>query len=77
MSKNRATMSSKELKANDSLVEKLKFCMAVNNLTIRDVAIYINKDDKTVWQFLRQKVKPHDRTIYKIKKLLMEIGGDK
>jgi len=61
----------------DKLVEELKFCMAENDLTIKDVAIYIRKDPKTVWQFLRQKVKPHDRTTYKIKKLLMELGGDK
>jgi len=61
----------------DKLVEELKFCMAENDLTIRDVAIYIKRDPKTIWQFLHQKVKPHDRTTYKIKKLLMELGGDK
>lgn len=61
----------------DKLIEELKFCMAENDLTIKDVAIYISKDPKTVWQFLRQKVKPHDRTTYKIKKLLMELGGKK
>lgn len=59
----------------DKLVEELKFCMAENNLTIKDVAIYIRKDPVTIWRFLHQKVKPHDRTTYKIKKLLMDLGG--
>ena len=57
----------------DKLIEKLKFFMAEKDLTIQDVAILINKQPKTIWQFLHQKVKPHDRTLYKIKKLL----GDK
>jgi len=54
----------------NELIEKLKFFMAEKDLTIHDVAILINKDPKTIWQFLHQKVTPHDRTIYKIKKLL-------
>ncbi len=61
----------------DKLVEELKFCMAENNLTIKDVAIYVRKDPKTIWQFLRKKVKPHDRTTYSIKKLLGELGDNK
>jgi len=56
----------------NELVEKLKFFMAEKDLTIHDVAILIKKDPKTIWQFLHQKVNPHDRTIYKIKKLLGE-----
>lgn len=54
----------------DTLREKLKFFMAENNLTLHDVALLIKKDDKTVWQFLRRKVKPHDGTLYSIKKLM-------
>ncbi len=53
----------------NELVEKLKFFMADKDLTIHDVALLIKKDPKTIWQFLHQKVKPHDRTIYKIRKL--------
>jgi len=56
------------------LVEKLKFFMARTGLTTTDVANLIKKDYKTVWQFLRRKVKPQDGTAYSIKKL---IGGDK
>jgi len=56
----------------DKLVEELKFYMAEKDLTIHDVAKLIKKDYKTVWQFLREKVKSHDRTIYRIKNL---IGG--
>lgn len=70
MSKNRNTMSAEELRLNDMLVEKLKFFMAEKGFTIHDVAIFIKKDPKTVWQFLQKKVKPHDRTIYRIKKLV-------
>jgi len=54
----------------DKLVEKLKFFMAEKDLTIHDVAVLINKDPKTIWQFLHKKVNPHNRTIYKIKKLV-------
>ena len=57
----------------DKLIEKLKFFMAERDLTIQDVAILINKQPKTVWQFLHQKVKPHDTTLYKIKKLIGEL----
>lgn len=56
----------------NELVEKLKFFMAERDLTIKDVAGLIKKHPKTVWQFLNEKVKPHNRTAYKIKKLLGE-----
>ena len=59
----------------DKLVEELKFCMAENDLTIKDVAGLIKRNPCTIWKFLHQKVKPQDRTTYKIKKLLMELGG--
>jgi len=54
----------------NELIEKLKFFMAEKDLTIQDVATLINKHPKTVWQFLHQKVKPHSRTEYRIKKLI-------
>jgi len=54
----------------ETLREKLKSFMAENNLTIHNVAELIKKDDKTVWQFLRRKVKPHDGTLYSIKELM-------
>lgn len=54
----------------DVLVERLKICMAEKDLTIQNVAKLINKDRKTVWQFLQRKVKPQDRTVYKIKELV-------
>ena len=56
----------------NELVEKLKLFMEEKHLSIHDVAILIKKNPSTVWKFLHQKVKPHDRTIYKIKKLLGE-----
>ena len=54
----------------DTLREELKFYMADKDLTIHDVARLIEKDSKTVWQFLKGIVKSQDRTIYKIKKLV-------
>jgi len=72
MSKNRATMSADELRANEQLVEKLKFYMAKRDLTIKDVAHLIGRNPATVWAFLRNKVKTQDRTLYRIKKL---VGG--
>lgn len=54
----------------DELIKKLKAFMAKKNLTIEEISVLIEKDPKTVWQFLHQKVKPHDRTIYRIKKLV-------
>jgi len=56
----------------NELVEKLKFFMAERDLTIQDVADRIKRNPRTVWQFLNEKVKSHDRTVYKIKKLLGE-----
>jgi len=69
MSKNKNLTSAEEVRMN-KLVEKLKFHMAEKNLTIADVAILIEKDPKTIWQFLHQTVNPHDRTTYRIKKLV-------
>jgi len=54
----------------DTLREELKFFMAERDLTIQDVADRIKRNPRTVGQFLNGKVKPHDRTIYKIRKLL-------
>ena len=51
-------------------VEKLKIFMADRDLTIQKIATLIDRSPKTVWQFLHQKVKSHDRTLYKIKKLI-------
>jgi len=58
-----------DLVVND-LVEKLKSFMAEKGLSITDVASLIKKDYKTVWQFLKRKVKPNDGTVYSIKKLM-------
>jgi len=58
-----------DLIVND-LVEKLKSFMAEKGLSITDVASLIKKDYKTVWQFLKRQVKPHDSTVYSIKKLM-------
>jgi|GEM_PF-5199370 len=52
------------------LREKLKSFMAERNLNIHDVADLIKKNPRTVWQFLNDRVKSHDRTIYGIKELL-------
>ncbi len=54
----------------DTLQEQLKFYMAKNNLTTRDVAELIEKSSTTIWKFLSGKVKSQDRTIYSIKNLI-------
>lgn len=72
MSKNRATMSAEELRANEQVAEKLKFYMAERDLSIKDVAHLIGRNPGTVWAFLRKKVKTQDRTLYRIKKLVGE-----
>ena len=72
MAKNRNTMSAEELKADKLLVEKLKLFMAEKHLTIEDVAGLIDRIPYTVWKFLHQKVKSHDKTICRIKKLIGE-----
>lgn len=51
--------------------EELKQYMASKDLTIRDVARHIGRNPKTIYEFLHGKVKPHDRTLYRIR-LLME-----
>ena len=58
----------------DEIVEKLKQFMADYDLTIDDIARKINRNPRTIWLFLHQKVKPQDRTLYKIKRLLGEIN---
>ncbi len=68
--KEQAKDEEREKEMATKLVEKLKFFMAEKDLTIHDVAVLIKKDPKTIWQFLHQRVNPHDRTIYKIKRLL-------
>jgi len=52
------------------LREELKSFMARNKLTIQDVAGRINKNPRTVWEFLSDRVKSQDRTLYGIKELL-------
>jgi len=59
-----------ESKANELLVEKLKSFMAEKDLTMDDIANLIGKNTRTVWQFLNEKVRPHDNTLYKIKNLI-------
>jgi len=56
----------------EKIIERLKFFKAERNLTIEEIAKLIDKDPKTVWQFLNQKTRPHSNTLYKIKKLLGE-----
>jgi len=53
-------------------IENLKAFMAERDLTIKEIATLVNRNPKTIWLFLHQKVKPHDRTLYKIKKLIGE-----
>ena len=56
----------------ETLREKLKAFMGERDLTVEGIAILINRHPLTVWKFLRGKTKPHDRTLYKIKKLIGE-----
>lgn len=52
------------------LIEQLKIFMAEHDLTIKDVAKRIERNPRTIWQFLHGKVKPHSRTEYRIRKLI-------
>ena len=54
----------------DTLREELKLFMTDRDLTIQDVADRIKRNPRTVWQFLNEKVKHHDRTTYRIRELL-------
>lgn len=56
----------------EQLIKQLKIFMAENDFTIEDIGKQIERHPKTVWQFLHQKVKPHFRTEYRIRKLLDE-----
>ena len=56
----------------ESIIEQLKIFMAERDLTIENIATLIDRSPRTVWQFLHQKVKPHSRTEYRIRKLIRE-----
>lgn len=51
---------------------KLIEYMGEHDLTLSDIAKQINRTPLTVWNFIRGKTKPHDQTLYKIKKLIEE-----
>jgi len=57
----------------NNLREKLKVFMGERDLSIKEVAILVNRHPLTIWKFLNNKTKPHDQTIYKIKKLIGEL----
>jgi len=54
----------------DRLVERLKYYMAENNLSIGDVAKLLNRPYPTVRAFLLRKTNPQIRMVYAVKKLL-------
>lgn len=54
----------------NELRERLKIFMAEHDFTIEDIAKKIERSPKTIWQFLHNKVKPHSRTEYRIRKLI-------
>ena len=56
----------------DELRELLRTFMGERDLSVKEVSILINRSPLTVWKFLRGKTKPHDQTLYKIKKLIEE-----
>lgn len=57
----------------NELREKLKNFMGERDLPIKKVAILIDRHPLTVWKFLNNKTKPHNQTIYRIKKLIGEL----
>jgi len=57
----------------NKLIEKLKVFMGERDLSIKEVAILVNRHPLTIWKFLNNKTMPHDQTIYKIKKLIGEL----
>lgn len=54
----------------NNLSEKLKIFMAEKDLTIEDIAKKIERNPRTIWLFLHNKVKPHSRTEYRIRQLI-------
>jgi len=56
----------------NELRELLRTFMGERDLSVKEVAILINRSPLTVWKFLRGKTNPHDQTLYKIKKLIGE-----
>ncbi len=50
--------------------EQLKAYMGERDLTIDQVAKMLGRHPLTIWKFLRGKTNPHDRTMYKIERLI-------
>lgn len=49
--------------------------MNERDMTLQEVGILIDRKPTAVWRFLKGRTNPHERTIYKIKKLLGETGN--
>lgn len=56
----------------DDLRKKLNDFRSERDLTIQDLSILIKRHPLTIWKFIHGKTKPHETTLYKIKKLLGE-----
>ena len=60
-------------RTNDDLRTKLWAFMGEHDLAVKNIAILIDRHPLTVWKFLRGKTVPHERTLYRIRKLIGEI----
>ncbi len=52
------------------LRERLQAYMGEKDLSVREVAILLNRHPLTIWKFLRGKTEPHDQTLYRIEMLV-------
>jgi len=57
----------------NSLRERLKEFMGEKDLTFDDIGKLTNRYPQTIWKFINRKTVPHERTLYRIRKLIGEI----
>lgn len=54
----------------ENLRSRLQAYMGEKDLSVREVAVLLDRHPLTIWKFLRGKTAPHAQTIYRIKKLV-------
>lgn len=54
----------------NDLRNSLQAYMGEKDLSVREVAILLNRHPLTIWKYLRGKTVPHDRTLYRIEMLV-------
>lgn len=54
----------------DDIREQLRAYMGEKDLSVSEVARLLGRNPLTIWKYLHGKTKPHDQTMYRIKKLI-------